>query len=391
MKKRNGFLRLTAICLIVILSATGCWNRRELNTLAVVMGVGIDKGEDQGQVQLTAQIVKPGELKTHQAGSGGGGGKAYINIENTGETVFSTIRGFTHKFNQKLYFQHNQILIFSRDIAQEGVEKSIDFFLRDQETRLTVFVLVAKNKAGEILDVQPQLQKIPAIDITNMLESQTATSQTSLVRMNQFVSRLISKTTAPIAPLIEISGANNEKRAYVSGTAVFKKDKLAGQLNDAETRGLLWVLGEVKSGIIDVDCPGGNGKASLEIIRAESKVTPEIKDGKIHITVKIKEEGSLGSQSCSADFTLPTAIEALEKRKVAAIRNEVMAALEKARKLNTDIFGFGDTVHQRYPMLWKEYETRWDEIFPHIEIELSIEAKIRRIGRINKPAYPEKE
>lgn len=390
MKKRSGFLRLTAICLIVILSATGCWNRRELNTLAVVMGVGIDKGEDQGQVQLTAQIVKPGELKTHQAG-GGGGGKAYINIENTGDTVFSTIRGFTHKFNQKLYFQHNQILIFSRDIAQEGVEKSIDFFLRDQETRLTVFVLVAKNKAGEILDVQPQLHNIPAIDIADMLESQTATSQTSLVRMNQFVSRLISKTTAPIAPLIEISGANNEKRAYVSGTAVFKKDKLAGQLNDAETRGLLWVLGEVKSGIIDVDCPGGNGKASLEIIRAESKVTPEIKDGKIHITVKIKEEGSLGSQSCSADFTLPTAIEALEKRKVAAIRNEVMAALEKARKLNTDIFGFGDTVHQRYPMLWKEYETRWDEIFPHIEIELSIEAKIRRIGRINKPAYPEKE
>lgn len=391
MKKRSGFLRLTAICLIVILSATGCWNRRELNTLAVVMGVGIDKGEAQGQVRLTAQIVKPGQLKTHQAGGGGSGGKAYINIENTGETVFSTIRRFTHKFNQKLYFQHNQILVFSREIAQEGVQKSIDFFLRDQETRLTVFVLVAKNKAGEILDVHPQLQNIPAIDIADILKAQHATSQTSLVRMDQFTSRLMSRTTAPIAPFIEVSEESNEKRAYVSGTAVFKKDKLVGELNDAETRGLLWVLGEVKSGIIDVDCPGGNGKISLEIIRANSKVTPEIKDDKIHITVKIKEEGSLGSQSCSEDFTLPTAIEALEKRKAAAIRNEVLAALKKARELNTDIFGFGDSVHQKYPKQWQEYETRWDEIFPHIEIELSIEAKIRRLGRINKPAYPEKE
>ena len=26
------------------MSLTGCWNRRELNTLGIVMGVGIDEG-----------------------------------------------------------------------------------------------------------------------------------------------------------------------------------------------------------------------------------------------------------------------------------------------------------------------------------------------------------
>lgn len=390
MKSRINFLKLTIICMILILSTTGCWNRRELDDLGIVMGVAFDKTQNPGKVQLTAQIVKPAELKTPRKEGGGGVSEAYMNIKNTGETVFDTLRGFTHKFSQKLYFQHNQVLIFSRDIAQEGLQKYIDFFLRDHETRLTVKVLVAKNKAGEILDVKPQLQKIPAMDITDVLESQAATSQTSQVRLEQFVTRLMSKTTAPIASLIEVSGEGNEKTALVSGTAVFKKDKLAGQLDAAETRGLLWVLGEVKSGIIDVDCPGG-GKVSLEIIRASSKITPEIKDGKIHIKVRIKEEGNLGSQSCPENFTLPPAIEALEKKKAAVIRSEVLAALKKARKLNTDIFGFGDSVHQRYPKLWKEYETRWDEIFPHIEVTVAVEAKLRRMGRISKPAYPEKE
>lgn len=391
MKNRNGFFKLTLICMIIVFSTTGCWNRRELDTLAIVMGIAFDKTENPTKTQLTVQIVKPGELKSGNK-AGGGGGKAYLNVKNTGETVFSTIRGFAHKFSQKLYFHHNQVLIFSRDIAKEGVQKYIDFFLRNHETRLRVWVLVAKDKASDILDVTPQLKKIPAMDITDLLENQAVTSQTSQVRLQQFMSRLMSKTTAPIAPLIEVSGdEGNEKTAVVSGTAVFKKDKLAGQLDNTETRGLLWVTGEVKSGIIDVDCPSGDGKVSLEIIRADSKITPEIEDGKIHIKVKIKEEGILGSQSCPENFAEPAAIAALEKKKAAAIRSEVQAALKKARELNTDVFGFGDRVHQRYPRLWKEFETRWDETFPNIEVTVAVEAKLRRMGRITKPAYPEKE
>jgi spore germination protein KC len=375
----------------LILSTTGCWNRRELDTLAIVMGIAFDKTKNPGELQLTAQIVKPAELKAPSRTGGGAAGRAYLNIKNTGETVFETVRGFTHKFNQKLYFQHNQVLIFSRDIAKQGVQKYIDFFLREPEARLTVWVLVAKDKASEILDVTPQLRKLPAMDITDEIESQAATSQSPQVKLEQFVTRLMSKTTAPVAPLIEVSGEGNEKTALISGAAVFKKDKLAGQLDTTETRGLLWVLGEVKSGIIDVDCPGGDGKVSMEILRASSKVTPEIKDGKIGIKVKIKEEGNVGSQSCTENFLLPPAIEALEKKKAAAIQTEVQAALKKARQLNTDIFGFGDLVHQRYPRLWNEYETRWDEVFPNIEVTVAVEAKLRRIGRITKPVYPEKE
>lgn len=389
MRNRVSWLKITVICMILILSTTGCWNRRELDTLAIVMGIALDKPKDPGKVQLTAQIVKPAELKTTRGGAGTG--HAFLNIKNTGETVFGTIRGLSRKFNQRLYFQHNQILIFSQDIAKEGMEKYIDYFLRVHETRLTVYVLVAKDKASEILEVQPQMKRIPAMDITDKIETQAFTSESAQVKLEQFLTRLMSKTTAPIAPLIEVSGEGNEKTALVSGTAVFKKDKLAGQLDASETRGLLWVIGEVKSGIIDVVAPDGDGKVSIEILRASSKITPEIEDGKIHIKVIIKEEGNLGSQSSRENFLLPSAVKALNKKNAAAIQSEVQAALKKARKLKTDIFGFGDLVHQRYSKQWQEYETRWDEVFPNIEVIVSVETELRRMGRITRPAYPEKE
>jgi Spore germination B3/ GerAC like, C-terminal. len=38
-------LGLLALCLALLLSLTGCWNRRELDTLGIVLGLGIDKTE----------------------------------------------------------------------------------------------------------------------------------------------------------------------------------------------------------------------------------------------------------------------------------------------------------------------------------------------------------
>lgn len=322
---------------------------------------------------------------------GGGSSKGYYNATTSGDTLFDTLRGFTHHVGRKLYYPHNEVIIFGREIAKEGVQPYIDFFARDHESRLSVWVFVAKDKASEIFDETPRLEKMPAQEIAKLVKAQSATSQTSTVRLVDFLTRLMSKTTSPIAPMIELSGEGNEKNIFVSGTAVFKKDKLVGQLDKIETRGLLWVIDKIKSGIIDVNSPSGHGKVSLEIIRAKSKITPEIIADKIHIKIEIKEEGNIGSQTSLENLALPPSIAALEKEKAAVIESEVMAALKKARKLNTDIFGFGDALHQKFPKEWKDLENSWDEIFPDLDVELIIEAKLSRTGRISSPAVPEQE
>lgn len=384
---RQGFI--IVLCFVLILNTVGCWNRRELNTLAIVMGLGIDKAQEPGEMQLTAQIVKPGELKSK--GDTSPSGKAYWNIQNSGDTLFNTLRGFTHEANRKLYFPHIQVLIFGRDLAAEGVQEQIDFFARDQETRLDIWVLVSEDKASEVLDIPSELEKIPAMNISKLVEAQPATSQTCMVKLDQFISHLMNKTTSSFAPLIKVSGEGQEKSVLIEGTAVFKRDKLIGELNKTETRGLLWIIDEVKSGIIDVDRSEEDSKVSLEILRSKTKITPEIIDNKIYITIAIKEEGTIGSQYYPEDLTTPEKIKTLEEKQSAVIQEEVEMAITKVKELNSDIFGFGDAVHQRYRDEWKELEANWDEIFPDIEVEVTVESKLRRSGRITSPPIPEKE
>lgn len=378
------------ICFILVLSLTGCWNRRELNELGIVMGIGIDKENNKDEVQITTQIAKPGKIKTAKnAGQSESDDKAYWNIKSGGITVFDTLRGATHESSRKLFFPHNYIVIISRSIAEEGVQKYIDFFIRDPEVRIGFYILVSKNKPDEILDVKSELERIPANNISKLLEAQAATSQTAVVKFKDFATSMISKTTAPIAPFAEIVDDRGKKAISVSGTAVFKTGKLAGELDKTETRGLLWVINKIKSGIIVVDCPNGDGKVSLEIIRASSKITPQIEGDKIKIKVDIKEEGNLGEQSCKTNLATPPMFELLNKEQDAAIKNEVMSALKKAKELNTDIFGFGESIHQKYPSQWKNMESRWDELFPDLEVEVNVESKLNLTGRINRPVAPE--
>ena len=365
------------ICVFLVLSLSGCWNRRELATFSILMGMGIDKAEELGKIQLTAQIVKPGDLKSE----GGSDAKAYFTVQAIGDTVFDTVRNFTKETNRKIYLPHSQVLIFGRDIATEGVQKYTDFFVRDHETRLRTHVLVARGEAGKILDVESKLEKVPAVGISHLLKAQNATSEAIEVDLKQFICRLMSKTTAPIAPLIEISGEGEKETLRIPGIAVFKQDKLAGELTGGEARGLLWVIGEIKSGIIIIDCPSGEDKISMEIIRASSKVIPKIIDDQIYITVKIEEEGHIGDQECPDKLSLPD-IKELEQKKASVIRSEVLASLEKAQKLNTDIFGFGEAVHQKYPKQWDDLEKRWDDVFPEIEVEILVDARVRRSGTL---------
>lgn len=392
MKKHSCMFIKIFICILLIISLTGCWNRRELDTLGIVMGVGVDKPDEPGKVKITAQVVKPGEIKSaKKEGGGGSGADAYLNIEDTGDTVFSTLRDMTNQSSRKLFFPHNQVLIIGRGIAEEGVRKYVDFFTRDPETRNNVWVLVAQGTAGEVLEAKPQLEKIPANNISKIVEGEAAaTSQTLAVRLRDFLEKLMSKTSAPVAPIIQVSGDGDKKFAEITGTAVFKDDKLVGKLDKFEGRGLLWVLGKVKSGIINVEGPL-NDKVSLEIIHAQGKLAPEIKGNEITIKITVNEEGNIGEETGNEDLSKVTEIDILEQRKTEVIRNEIMAAVKKAQELNADIFGFGDAVHKKYPKQWKSMESNWDEIFPNIKVEVKIEAKLRLMGRINRPAAPEQE
>lgn len=61
-------LRTILVALLLIALLSGCWNRKEINELAIQVGTAIDKVGDQYRVAV--EVVVPAEVSARAPGSG---------------------------------------------------------------------------------------------------------------------------------------------------------------------------------------------------------------------------------------------------------------------------------------------------------------------------------
>ncbi|MGI6082898.1 MAG: Ger(x)C family spore germination protein [Limnochordia bacterium] len=390
---RRAFI-LALMCLL--LSLSGCWSRREIETLGFVMAMGIDKAQDEDKLQLTMLVAKPFAM---------GGGEesnpqeaATWVFSSTGDTVFEAIRNGNSQSPRRLFFAHNRWILFGEEFAREGIQEALDFWSRDGESRRTVHIAVTKDTtASQMLQTRFELERQPSEGGRGVLNNAaTALSTVVTVRLNEFAQFLESPGISPVASRVElvprpkdadVRGEVVEQEigssARFTGAAVFNGDRLVGWLDKSETRGLNWVRSEVKSALLIVDDPGNHGeRVGIEIISARAQTSVEHVDGRFVTRIKVEAEGHLGDTTA---FVEPDTDvwESLEKRMAQVIREEIRAAVSKGQLLRTDFLGFGASFYRSNPRLWSQVKDDWqDFVFPTMTVEIDIRTKLRRTGLV---------
>lgn len=379
MKKYLSF----SLCLLLLGNLlTGCWDRKELSTLSIVQAIGIDLTED-GQVSFSAQILKPGELKS-------GGGKSTWVTTSTGETVFDAVRNASLETDRRLYFPHNKVVIIGEETAKKGILPLMDFLSRDAEVRGLAYVFVARGKALDILNGEHEQETNPSKAIENLAETSVIASNLPKRYAKDLFLALGSKTSSPILPGIttqkKSSDGNSKDMVILDDTALFKRDQLVGWFDHAESRGALWMLNEVEHGSIVVESPLDEDRnVSLEVVKTTTKLKPKIIDDTLIITIQVQGEGNLVEQMSAVNLTTPENFAELEKRATAIIEEEIMAAMTKAQKWGCDIFNLGEEFHRKYPQEWPELEQNWEELFPEIKVKLEVSFQLTKFGLSSEP------
>ncbi|HHV62287.1 MAG TPA: Ger(x)C family spore germination protein [Firmicutes bacterium] len=395
----KSMLKIVVLVLLIGITMTGCWNRREIETLGFVMAVGIDQAREGGKIQLTVHVAKPFAVGGGADGKGTMEEKPFWVVSSTGYTVFEAVRNFLSQSPRRLFWGHNRFILIGEEFARKGVQDVLDTFVRDGEPRQRAWVVVAKGaRASDLLQAEFELERMPSQAAMGIIQgSRTGLSTIGKSMLIDFIQKLEGEGIDPIATRAEIvprpqkfdirGELKREKigaSARITGAAVFKDDKLVGWLNKPETRGFNWVMGKVRSGIIVIKKPGEEDRfIGLEILRAKGGFKPEIKDGRVSVTVRVEAEANVGDiQGFLDPLKSPGVWASMERRMATVIRNEVMAAVAKAQELDSDIFGFGAELNRRNPKKWAELKDRWDEEFPHVDVQVEVKAKLRRSGLV---------
>jgi spore germination protein KC len=95
-------------------------------------------------------------------------------------------------------------------------------------------------------------------------------------------------------------------------------------------------------------------------------------------------EADLRKYSTNIDLELltPDVVSLLEKGLADNVRSDINDAIKKGQKeLKTDIFCIGFNFYRQYPKLWhSQYEKEWKQIFPTLQIKVSVDAKVVDTG-----------
>jgi spore germination protein KC len=411
--KTNKYMSMRAffsVVLLVLLSVSlaGCWSSDEINDLAIVDILGIDR-DDSGQFALTVSIINPGPM-----GSGTGKIQSTTIVETaTGKTLYEAIGKLSSTLAKEIYLGNLGVVVVGEQAARDKMESVLDFLQRDNHIRPNVRLLITREKIIDIIETDPQLRSDLGSEIQSMVTNRNYTHMAIVKDLSQFLKDFSSDTKDPFTGEIRLpakSGINiaekmklseshvaqkatrgteqNAGALSIQGTAVFKNKKCIGWFNGQETRGLLLLRGELKHDIIVVNFPKErNGSISIMINQSSSQLSPRFIDGQPSMDVNIKVDGDILDIDCP-DFQLTSdQINQLNVALEEEIRQEIMSVLDKAQKQwQADVFGFGDAIYRHYPNEWDQIAAQWrNGGLSGMKVNISILANISRSGLRKNP------
>lgn len=377
---------LVTVFILSLLS--GCWQGRELNQIAFVLGLGIDKAENGYWVSM--QVVNPSEID-----SNGGSGTPVTLYTYKVPTLYQALPYFTLHSSRSCYLGHVRVLVLGEELARSGIAEALDSLKRSQDTRTDYYIAVAKNaKASEVLSVFTPLEKIPANGMYSSVKgSSDATATTVTVHLDELINDLVTEGLQPVLTGVKIIGKQNggeikniqnirqRSKLRFGDVAVFRKDRLVGWLNARESIGFNYATNRVKTNTFFV--PGHDDKKIIvEVLSSHTKRKAKVIYGKPHIDLEVSAVANIEAMQSSMDITTPAALAELERECEKHIVRMMETAVESLiGQYGSDALGFGQLIYKSDPKAWRDLKKGPPTSYlKDIKVHYSANVLINRVG-----------
>src|SRR5574344_55412 len=202
------------ILVLIIFLCSACYDYNEINSLAIINGIGLDYQENQ--YILTYEIID-----TKKSGSEEQQMSKSYTVTSSAKTLEETITKQNNKIPNKISFENIDVMVISKNIANLGLLNFADYFLRDNNLTTNFYVVMSEISPQKLLSFQDQEKNINTETIKKLLTN--SNSNISYSTKDQF-DYLIANIKDNYEDLV-IPDLNIDDNIYIDNLAVFKKDK----------------------------------------------------------------------------------------------------------------------------------------------------------------------
>ncbi|WP_258839640.1 Ger(x)C family spore germination protein [Mechercharimyces sp. CAU 1602] len=389
-----------AIALLLLLLC-GCAGKNEINELAIVTAIGVDK-KDEDKITVHFQIVNPGGSSSQQGGGSGTEKSATYTYSTSGHTLLEAYEHARNIIPRKLFFSHLFYIAVSEEFARErGLSLLYDVMERDPEMRSGTLVYVTKeSKAKKLLLSYDPLEKNPGYAVRNRSRITSGSmgniegiTLTDLIKWQFAKGReAVALGMTPLEPqadnsfIDQVSGKMNANPSsyQLTGFPLFCQDRLVAWFDLPQSQGWSILTNQMdKEFVYNINqCPGqpnqsdDQGSIGVLIKSISAKITPLESMGTPRFQVDAKGRINLKESTCPAKIEDPQVIHQIEQLVSAQLKEQVESAISKAQEVKSDVFGFGEILHKEKPSLWRRYEENWGEAFVEAKISINLNMEL---------------
>lgn len=405
-------LIVVSVLMSMVMLVAGCNGSRELDEVGNVIAMGIDAAEE-GMILVSYQFAIP-----KPEGGKGDASKSTVIITIKAPTISEALNLLNSQIEYVPSLSHIKVIILGEELARKGIDKILAPFMRYHEYRGSMFVVVAKGTAKEILE---ENKPTFTTSISKYYEETFATTEYSgyvlRTSLHQYYARRKSYSGQPYMAFVAInpmSGEGNSNNSPLpgaksggytageiprqggnhlefAGTAVFSNDKMVGVLNTIETRMLGLLLGEYPRGFLSVEDPLDSRYAININLRLGSKPKVKIKlvEGRPVIDIKVLLEGDISNIGSGINYEMQGYIDLLEGQIAKVYQKEMLNLIARTQEMDSDVVGFGYYLRPAFSSNTEFVDYHWNDQYRQAAVNGNIEIQIRRTGLMLRTAGTE--
>jgi spore germination protein KC len=229
--------------LVALLLCPGCWDKKEINELAIVTSIGIDREPSTGMYIAYYQVINPPALSSRQ----GGGSKASVYTYRFKEySLGRFIQKSSTMMPRLLFTSHLHCYILSEEVARHGIIDILNYLETTPEWRMNAYLFVTDSPLQTVMNSFTTLEKMPgrhATSLVRVLSRGSFAGGVEPIRVKDIVTGMEFQLPTLI-PMIHYRGkpaetterleqidASKKAPSFFEDSAVFFKGRMDGRLD----------------------------------------------------------------------------------------------------------------------------------------------------------------
>ncbi|MFF2483847.1 Ger(x)C family spore germination protein [Paenibacillus sp. NPDC058071] len=386
-------LAVVGVCTGIL---TGCWDKIEINQLAIASLVGTDIVPEKHEQVVYYQIVNPGALASQTSGNM----KAPIyTYKVMGPSKGDLGLRSSDLLPRRLFTDHYQSHIITERYAREGLRPFLNYYEKQYDRRSSIYLFITDSPLADVMMTYTPLERLPGRVVRSFVQNVSKT--TGWVGRKSRVKDLVENmetSMATVLPLISLTGSKpstktdrfehinaNQGNLTLSGGAVFKHDRMVGKLGLKQAGYYHLLKGDIDN-FTESFSIGGHS-ITLWVTKINVRKSLSLVAGTPVWKVDLEMTVALMNNEQKTDLNMDNLAEIKNKFKEKIIENST-ALFEESVEKKWDLFGLEDKIKYKRGKEWRALQQQ--EAWTRTRLDVSVKSLISDIGEIINP-YKGKE